>query len=149
MIIDSLANAHKYFSLHPSFKAAFDYIGSTDLATKEPGKFDIDAELKGAVISKKGTSVEESIAKFECHDHNIDIQVCLVGTETIGWKPRETCNEPKGEYNAEKDVQFYSDKPDMYFQLKAGQFAILYPNDVHAPMIGEDVITKTVIKVKI
>ena len=25
----------------------------------------------------------------------------------------------------------------MYFELRDGQFAIFYPEDVHAPMIGE------------
>ncbi|MGZ8561924.1 MAG: YhcH/YjgK/YiaL family protein, partial [Flavisolibacter sp.] len=66
-----------------------------------------------------------------------------------GWKPRETCHQPKGGYNEEKDVQFYSDAPDMFFQLKSGQFAIFFPDDVHAPMIGDAEIKKLVIKVKI
>ena len=46
-------------------------------------------------------------------------------------------------------VIFYSDKPDTYFQFKAGQFAIFYPEDVHAPMIGEGPIKKLVVKVKL
>ncbi|MGZ8545586.1 MAG: YhcH/YjgK/YiaL family protein, partial [Flavisolibacter sp.] len=44
---------------------------------------------------------------------------------------------------------FYSDAPDMFFQLKPGQFAIFFPDDVHAPMIGDAEIKKLVIKVKI
>lgn len=36
-----------------------------------------------------------------------------------------------------KDVQFYSDAPDMYFQLTNEQFAIFFPENVHAPMIGK------------
>jgi biofilm protein TabA len=69
--------------------------------------------------------------------------------ETMGWKPRENCKEQKGDYNPEKDVLFYSDAPEMYFQLNDGQFAIFFPEDVHAPMIGEGAIKKLVIKVKI
>ncbi len=67
---------------------------------------------------------------------------------TIGWKPRGACTQPKGEYNDEKDVLFFADAPDMHFQLRDGQFAIFFPEDVHAPMIGEDEIRKLVIKVK-
>src|SRR3970040_914684 len=67
---------------------------------------------------------------------NIDIQVCLKGLETIAWKPREKCVTPNGDYNPEKDVRFFNDAPDMYFQLTDGQFGIFYPEDVHAPMIG-------------
>jgi YhcH/YjgK/YiaL family protein len=67
----------------------------------------------------------------------------------MGWKPRANCREQKGEYNAEKDVVFYGDSPDMYFDLADGQFVIFFPEDVHAPMIGDGPIKKVVIKVKI
>ena len=30
-----------------------------------------------------------------------------------------------------------NDTPDTFFQLTDGQFAIFFPEDVHAPMIGE------------
>ena len=71
------------------------------------------------------------------------------GLETIAWKPREKCLTPNGDYNPDKDVRFFSDAPDMYFQLTDGQFGIFYPEDVHAPMIGEGEIKKLVFKVKI
>ena len=150
MILDSLASASKYASLNPLFAKAFAYIASVDLNALEIGKFDIDgADLRGIVSDKKGTTAEESIAKFECHNAHIDIQVCIRGKETMGWKPRSTCKEQKGEYNPEKDVLFYNDAPDMYFGLTDNQFVIFYPEDVHAPMIGEDAIKKLVIKVRI
>ena len=44
---------------------------------------------------------------------------------------------------------FYVDRPDMFFQLTNNQFAIFFPEDVHAPMIGKSEIKKMVIKVKI
>lgn len=151
MIIDSLANASKYSSLHPLFAQAFAYITSTDLENIEIGKYDITDGLKAIFSNKAGMSAAESIAKFECHDKNIDIQLCIKGKETIGWKPRQHCTAPKSEYNPEKDVRFYNDVPDMYFQLTDGQFAIFFPEDVHAPMIAADehTIRKLVIKVKI
>ncbi|HSP40966.1 MAG TPA: YhcH/YjgK/YiaL family protein, partial [Gillisia sp.] len=61
----------------------------------------------------------------------------------------EKCEIPNGDYNSEKDVRFYNDIPDMYFQLTNNQFAIFYPEDVHAPMIGNGEIKKLVFKVKI
>jgi biofilm protein TabA len=150
MIIDSIGNASKYFALHPLFEEAFRWINQQDLASHEDGKFDISAPgLKAIFSNKKGMTAEESTAKFECHNQHIDIQLCINGDETMGWKPRESCHQPKGGYNEEKDVQFYSDAPDMFFQLRNGQFAIFFPDDVHAPMIGEGEIKKLVIKVKI
>jgi biofilm protein TabA len=148
MIIDSLSNADKYVGLHEKFAKAFEFVKSLDFETVQVGKNEIDGpDLHASVSLKDG--VEAADAKFEAHNNNIDIQVCLAGTETLGWKPRERCTDVKVEYSPEKDVIFYADKPDTYFQLNAGEFAIFYPEDVHAPMIGEGQIKKVVVKVKI
>ena len=149
MIIDTLTNASKYFSLHPSFAKAFDYINQNDVTTLTDGIYETPEGLKVIVNTGMGKTAQASLAKFECHDKNIDIQLCVKGLETMAWKPREKCATPNGEYNPEKDVRFFSDAPDMFFQLTDGQFAIFYPEDVHAPMIGEGEIKKVVIKVKL
>jgi YhcH/YjgK/YiaL family protein len=147
MIIDQLSQLQKYIHLHLGFKKAVDFIESNNLDTLNPGEISIDESLRIIVIHDKLVSKEISIAAFECHNRNIDIQIILEGSETIGWKPRNTCISAKGEYSAEKDVLFFNDKPDMYFQLQKGQFGIYFPNDVHAPMIGEGSIKKIVMKV--
>lgn len=150
MIIDNLTNAEKYICINPLFAKAFDYIRSQNLTSIEVGRYDIDGDnLKAIVSDKQGMTTEESAAKFECHDKHIDIQLCINGKEQIGWKPRDTCGQQKGIYNPEKDVTFYNDSPDMYFGLTNNQFAIFFPGDVHAPMIGHEHIKKMVIKVKI
>jgi len=149
MIIDTLSNSDRYNKIHPLFAKAFEYIKSQDLATIEDGRFEIDGDnLKAIVSNKKGMTAEESASKFECHDKNIDIQLCIKGKEQMGWKPRSDCKNVKGDYNPDKDVWFYSDAPDMYFTLTDNQFVIFFPEDVHAPMIGEGGIKKMVIKVK-
>ena len=148
MILDSLSNANKYVHLHKRFAKAFGFIKSQDLEMIEAGKYAIDGdELHASVSMKDGIS--EADAKFEAHNNYIDIQVCPSGKEELGWKPRQSCRNIKTEYNPEKDVIFYADKPDTYFQLSAGQFAIFFPEDVHAPMIGNGPIKKLVVKVKI
>lgn len=149
MIVDTIKNAPKYYSAHPLFAKAFDYIRETDLANAADGKGDIADGLKYIISKAPGKTKEASVAKFECHDKHIDIQLCIKGAEQIGWKPREKCKVENGGYNAEKDVQLYNEQPDMYFQLTDGQFAIFFPEDVHAPMIGDAEIKKLVIKVKI
>jgi YhcH/YjgK/YiaL family protein len=149
MIVDSLHNASAYSSLHPLFEKAFDYLRNNSIHSLEDGVISIEEGLKLIVSTKAGKSQAESLEKFECHDHHIDIQFCASGTERIGWKPREKCTIPNGEYNADKDVRFFNDAPDMFFQLVDDQFVIFYPNDVHAPMIGDGIIKKLVFKVKI
>src|SRR5687767_418575 len=117
MIIDTLKNASKYFSVHPLFAKAFEYIRQTDLSNAPDGKSDIGEGLKAIFSNKSGVMAEASVAKFECHNNNIDIQLCISGVETMGWKPREKCNNKNGDYNPEKDVQLYNEQPDMFFQL--------------------------------
>ena len=49
MIIDTLQNAHKYYSVHPLFQSAFEYIAAQNLTAIETGKFDKeDNPLKNA-----------------------------------------------------------------------------------------------------
>ncbi|HEV7332761.1 MAG TPA: YhcH/YjgK/YiaL family protein [Flavisolibacter sp.] len=148
MILDNIENIDKYVCLHPRFAKAFEFVKSQNLETLEVGKFEIEGkDIHASVSAKEGVKAEE--AKFECHDHYFDIQVCPTGSETIGWSARKDCKEVKTPYNPEKDVTFFADKPSTYFQLKAGQFAIFYPEDVHAPMIGEGEIKKLVVKIRI
>ena len=149
MILDTLYNASKYTSLNPLFAKAFDYINQNDLTAFPVGVSEIGEGLKMIVTVGNGKTAKNSLAKFECHDKNIDIQICVSGLETFAWKPREKCVIPNGDYDPEKDVRFFTDTPDMYFQVTDNQFVIFYPEDVHAPMIGEGEIKKIVIKVKI
>jgi biofilm protein TabA len=148
MIIDSIDNAQRYHEVHPLFARAFDFIRQ-DLPIAPDGKGDIAEGLKSIISTAPGKTAEASLSKFECHNRNIDIQYCISGVETIGWRPRGSCSLPNGGYNEEKDVQFYLDAPHTFFQLQPGQFAVFFPEDVHAPMIGEGEIRKLVIKVSI
>ena len=149
MIIDSLQNAAKYYSLHPNFQKAFEYVSQTDIASLEAGAFEISEGLKLIVIHGDGNSREESIKGFECHDKNIDIQISIQGPETFAWKPREKCVNPNGDYSDERDVRFFHDAPDTFFEMQEKQFAILFPEDVHSAMIGEGALRKIVIKVAV
>ncbi|MBK8052421.1 MAG: YhcH/YjgK/YiaL family protein [Saprospiraceae bacterium] len=149
MIIDTIGNASKYEGVHPLFNEAFNYIRTTDFNEMPDGKFEIADGLIGILSKAPGKIKEASLSKFECHDKNIDIQLCIKGQETFGWKPRSTCKLRNGEYNEEKDVQFFADSPDMFFELSDDQFVIFFPEDVHAPMIGNGDIKKLVIKVRI
>jgi YhcH/YjgK/YiaL family protein len=148
MIIDTLSNAEKYFGLHKNFARAFQFIKKTDLTSVEVGKYPIDGdELHASVSLKDGYKTND--AKFEAHNNYIDIQVCGPSVEKMGWKPRKNCSNPKTEYDTAKDVIFYNDQPETYFDLHEGEFVIFFPDDVHAPMIGEGPIKKLVVKVKI
>ena len=150
MIIDHKLNASKYSLLNPLFEKAFAFINNNDLETIPIGHHEIDGkDLRVIVSDENGISKSASISEFECHNQHIDIQFCIAGIECFGWKPRNTCQFPRGIYSFEKDVLFFNDPPDMFFTLQKDQFVILFPEDVHAPMISEGRIRKLIFKVRI
>jgi len=151
MIIDSIESADKYAGIHPGFAKAFEYLKSTDLKSVEDGTYEIADGVRGVMTDKKGKTAEDSLSKFEAHKKYIDIQVCVRGKEQLGWKPLAKCKKVKVEYNQEKDVTFYDESPDTFFELSDNQFAIFFPEDAHAAMIGVDdnLIKKLVLKIRI
>lgn len=148
MILDSIENSKRVETLHPLFKQAFDYIKSTDFSTLEDGKLDIGTSpFTVSIASLSGK--DKAGAAIETHKKFIDIQLPLLGVEKIGWKPGDQLQEESIPYNEEKDIAFYVDKPTAYTKIYPGQFAIYFPEDGHAPGIGEGNIRKIVIKIPV
>jgi YhcH/YjgK/YiaL family protein len=89
---------------------------------------------------------------FETHRHTVDLQVVLRGGEYIDWMPRE-CLQPAGEWDAEKDFQFYQPPqvtPSTRVHLTAGRYVVFYPNDGHRPQMQDgrhDSLVKAVAKI--
>ena len=52
-------------------------------------------------------------------------------------------------YNEQKDIAFYIDRPTAYTKIYPGQFAIYFPEDGHAPGIGQGNIRKVIVKVQV
>lgn len=69
MIVDTIKNAPKYFSLHPLFAKAFEFIEKTDLANAPDGKSDITEGLKAIFSNKPGVTAEASVGKYEGHNN--------------------------------------------------------------------------------
>jgi YhcH/YjgK/YiaL family protein len=148
MIVDSLSNAKKYFSLNPRFEKAFEFLINNDLSKLEEKKYEIEGkELYASYMVRQGLAPE--VAKHEAHDSYIDIQVCVSGKESFGWSYRPDCKNVKEAYNPEKDIIFYADKPDTFVEIKPGQLVIFFPEDVHMPLVGNGEIKKVVVKVKV
>lgn len=146
MILDSLNNTSAYESLHPLFKKAFEYVKSTDFFSLEAGKTELEGKQLIVTIAEIfGKNKTEAL--IETHDKYIDIQLPLIGREKIGWKPRSELNEVSVPYNQVNDITFYVDKPTSYSKIYPGQFAVYFPEDGHAPGIGEGAIRKVIVKV--
>lgn len=146
MIFDKLENAKKYFALHPGFEAAFNFLKQDDLVIMECMTYEIDGKNIYAMITNNPGKKKEE-AKLEAHKKYIDIQFLMEGTEEIGWKAYDDCNEVLKEYSEEKDIEFFADEAQTYLNFTPHTFAIFYPEDAHAPMVADSNIHKVVIKV--
>ena len=138
MIISNLQNSNRIELLHPLFKQLFDYIKSHDLLHTPCGRIELDGDNL-FINNVNPTCVKESEQVLEVHRDYIDIHILLEGKERIG----------KQAYQKEGDCALYSDIPTVFVDLLPGQFAIVYPEDPHAPVIGEGKIRKLIAKVKI
>lgn len=148
MVLGSLKNTEAAERLHPLFKQAFDYIKANDLTKAEPGKIELDGKnLFIAVAEITGKTPEA--ARMETHNQYIDIQIPVVGVETMGWLAGEKCVTVTDAYNADKDITFFADAPSNYIKVQPGEFAIFFPEDGHAPAIGEGFIKKLIVKVRV
>ena len=146
MILDSTINAERYYTLLPRLRRVFDYIATTDLAQLEVGRHDIDGDNLFVNVSELELRPLEA-AHLEVHNRYVDVQVVVGGEETFGWSERCNCHRAEGEFDAERDILFYEDRPQTFYTLRAGQFTILFPEDAHAPMLGEGCVRKLIFKV--
>lgn len=147
MIIDNIQNAALYESLNPHFKQAFDYLKSLDFSQLEVGRTELDGDNLFVMVSEPSLKTVDA-ARLEVHNAYIDIQVPVSRVEKFGWSARSEMQKPVSDFDAERDCQLFEDKPEMYFELHPGNFAIFFPEDAHAPCIGEGPILKMIFKVK-
>ncbi len=149
MVLDKLANANRYYSLHPLFEKAFGFLRDTDLATISSGVHEIEGKKLFAIISE-GVGVTEQEYKLEVHQKYIDIQYIISGTDHMAWKDLAQCEAPNDPYNDERDAAFFPDKTNNWFDVPAGSFTIFYPDDAHAAMVtGDSLVRKVVLKIAV
>lgn len=149
MIKDTLTNISKYNNLSEFLKIGLDYIKNTDFNKLEDGRYSINGE--DIYINIQTYKTKEN-ADFEAHRNYVDIQYVISGEEKIGVTDYANCNTTV-EYNDDKDIEFLNGVGE-YYELKTGDFMILYPTDAHKPSISIDTnnpetVRKAVVKVHI
>ncbi|MBM6889251.1 YhcH/YjgK/YiaL family protein [Bacteroides caecigallinarum] len=148
MIVTNLNNTERIEALHPLFKKLFDYVKTHDILNTPCGRIDIDGDnLYINNVNPECIPAEKQV--LEVHRDYIDVQILLQGKETIGWKALEDSKAEIKPYEKEGDCALYSDIPTTWIHLVPGQMAIFFPEDAHAPVIGEGKIRKMIAKVKL
>ena len=149
MILDTLDNAARYESLNSRFAKAFAYLRTVD-GSQPLGRHDLDGDHCFALVQTYETKPQEK-ALFEAHRKYIDVQFVHSGRETILWAPLAAMKEETMSYDEAKEAALWKLVADVTpLHMSAGHFAILYPEDAHAPCIEwekPEQVFKVVVKV--
>jgi biofilm protein TabA len=147
MILDTIQNAERYYSTHPGFKAAFEWLRKQSAVKLPAGRQEINGDrLYANVVTSPGRG--QAAAKFEAHREYIDIQYMAEGFDLMGWRHLDKTMVGKG-FDAVKDCELYEDRPELWIPVPIGHFAIFFPEDAHAPMGGDGPMYKLVAKVRV
>jgi YhcH/YjgK/YiaL family protein len=148
MVLGDLNQAERWEKLIPGFAVAFAFLRRKDLGHLANGRHEIASpRLYAMVMHEPGRG--RSKAKLEAHRRYIDIQYSVTNSDLIGWKSTAACFQPEQPYNEEKDVQKFLDAPECWVAIAPGNFGIFFPEDAHAPLGGEELVHKVVVKVPV
>ena len=152
MIVADLEHVQRQVLMTPSFEKALAFLRSHGLPGLPDGRVEIDGDRVFAIVQRYETA-EADAPKFEGHRKYIDVQFIASGKEVIGWAPVGQASITEA-YDADKDVWFGAVAAGTWTPvfLAAGQCAVLWPEDGHAPKLaaGEpSAVMKIVVKVAV
>ena len=151
MICSDLKNAESKLPGLPAFEKALEFLRRKDLPALPDGKYEIDGERIFAMVQRYET-IAPAEPKFEAHRKYIDLQFVASGSEIIGWAPLEKMAVTEA-YDEEKEACFGLVPRGSWtpLRLEAGQLAVLYPEDAHAPRLAAGLpapVLKIVVKIQ-
>jgi YhcH/YjgK/YiaL family protein len=150
MILDSLPRWRRYASLNPLFPKAFAFLEEVTPAVAD-GRHEIDGDAVFALVQRYETRL--AAGQPEAHRRYVDVQFIVAGREVIQWAPLGSLTEVTKPYDDAKDAGFFADGGALVpIRVAAGQFAILFPDDAHAPCCawaGPEAVVKVVVKVAV
>ncbi|WP_010234424.1 YhcH/YjgK/YiaL family protein [Clostridium arbusti] len=137
-------------SLPEPILKTINYLKNNDFLNMKAGVYEIDGkDIYAQVID--ATTKEKSDAKPEVHKKYIDVQFSVEGKEKIGFARDTGNNKVSEDLLNEKDIKFYENaENEIDLIMKPGNFAVLFPNDVHRPAcsVGKPSnIRKVIVKV--
>jgi len=151
MILDCLPQWRRYATTLPGLAKAFEYLQTLDAGCPN-GRYELDGDRMYCLVQRYRTKPREQAA-FEAHRKYVDVQFMLAGRETILWAPLAALTKVTQPYDSSRDIGFFAPVTGATLvQLGVQQFAILFPEDGHAPGVEADgamEVVKAVVKVRL
>jgi biofilm protein TabA len=153
MIVGKLDVLKGQIPSSPRLDKALAYLAETSAQDLPDGRYEIDGDAVYALVQSYDTLPADEKSKYEAHRKYIDVQYIASGIEVMGWAPLADMVVTK-EYLPEKDVVNGSCpfSASTLVKVAAGQAAIFFPEDAHAPKLaaGQPApVKKIVIKVAV
>lgn len=138
----------------PAIRKALKVLRSTDFSSMEKGTYPLDGEKLILQIHELSTSGKKT-RRAEVHVKYIDLQFILSGQELIGFYPDKGDGKVEEDLLSVRDILFYEyreDVDEVLLPMKAGNYAIFFPEDVHRPSCdyeGPHAVRKVVLKIAV
>lgn len=150
MIAGELKGFGRQLPASKGLQKALEFLRRPGTAALADGRYEIDGDAVYALVQRYETE-ESGAPKFEAHRKYADVQYIAAGEELVGWAPLEAMvlAEP---YDPAKDVCFGRAAAWTPLRLGEGMFAVLWPEDAHAPRLAAGKpcrVTKIVVKVAV
>ena len=150
MLVTPLPTADKNDSLSARMRAAFSFLREADLAHLPLGRADIDGDEVFANVQEYDTGPADQ-KQMEAHRRYYDVQYVVEGEEVLQYAPLAGL-APNGEFDEEADFGLFATPEALSsIVLRAGEMAVLAPEDAHKPgcAVGEPGrVRKIVVKVR-
>lgn len=134
-------------------RKALEYLAATDFSKVADGRYVLDGEKMYANVENY-TTADRSTKKPEAHNKYIDAQYLGKGTEKIYFAPRTADVKVVEDYAEERDLLFFENIEEKdYVVLNAGDFAVLFPWELHRPGCNAEnepsAVQKIVVKIAV
>lgn len=152
MIFGNIKDAERYYSVHPRFKEAFEFLAKLSADNLPDGISGEDFRI--GVPKEFGenfdTNKDGTPRQFEAHRKYLDIHYCIAGSELLGYNDVARLT-PVTEYDEKGDFQMLEGEA-YKLVLRPGDFCVVFPEDAHIPQLVADPdkkILKSVVKIKV
>lgn len=169
MIVGTLQNCERYFVLGDRIEKALKWLQANDITKMEDGRYDLDGtelsktsllDMKAKENARDGvlilvqryTTKQIDDTWFEGHKKYLDLHYVAEGNEYFCYTPIQRAGKPITEYDEVEDDHLYNRDYETAVLMQAGDFVIVYPEDVHMPqrkVIFPSNVTKACIKIAI
>lgn len=132
MIVGTIDHCEKYYAMGAGIQKAFEWLKDHDIKSLDAGQYNVDGERLYVQVQKYRTKGIDD-CWFEGHLNYIDLHYMVNGNEYFGYTPIGRAGETITEYDTMEDDFLYRRDYESRILLKEGDFAIVWPEDIHLP----------------